>query len=148
MKGRKHKPDAIKKLSGTLQKCRTVITNTEGVLSTLPEFPDKYGREAKEIYESDAPYLLAMGLLTMMNYKLFTAYCRKLVKHEHLMDLIDECTDLDERIKLERLAKELFNQIMAIARDFAIPPVYWNKIAPKKEDNRTEFQKKFLSGKP
>ncbi len=145
MKGRKHIPDKIKDISGTLRPCRAVVTSNIGLLANLPDFPDKYGKAAREIYEQDGPYLVQLGLLTIMNVKLFTAYCRKLVKHEELLDLIDTCDDLDQRIKLERLAKELWNQIMAVARDFAIPPVYWNKVSVKKEDNRSEFQKKFGS---
>ena len=141
MKGRKHKPDEIKRITGTLRPDRAVVTSDVGKLHSLPEFPDKYGKAAREIYYQDAPYLLALGLLTVMNVKLFTAYCRKLVKHEELLDLIDVCDNIDHRIKLERLAKELWNQIMAIARDFAIPPVYWNKVSTKKEENQTDFTK-------
>lgn len=139
MKGRKHKPDSIKKLTGTLRPCRAVLTTVDGKLQSLPDFPDKYGNQAKEIYNQDGPYLLSMGLLTVMNIKIFAAYCRKFVKHEELMDKIDECDNIDDRIKLERLAKELWNQIMAVARDFAIPPVYWNKISPKKEENKDPY---------
>ena len=136
MKGRKHIPDKIKELGGTLQPCRAVVTSEVGKLHSLPEFPDKYGKVARQIYESDAPYLLAMGLLTVMNFRIFTSYCRKYAKHDELLDLIDTCNDLDQRIKLERMAKELWNQVISIARDFAIPPVYWNKVSPDKDKEK------------
>jgi hypothetical protein len=141
MTGRKAIPDKIKELNGTLQPCRTVITSDIGKLHSLPEFPDKYGKVARKIYENDGPYLLALGLLTVMNFRIFTSYCRKYAKHDELLDLIDECNDMELRIKLEKLAKELWNQIIAIARDFAIPPVYWNKVNHPKDEKESNFTK-------
>jgi hypothetical protein len=138
MKGRLAIPDKIKGLKGTLRPCRAVITSDIGKLHSLPEFPDKYGKVARGIYENDAPYLLSLGLLTVLNFRIFTSYCRKFAKHDELLDLIDECHDLDQRVKLERLAKELWNQIIGIARDFAIPPVYWNKVNQNKEEEKNK----------
>lgn len=146
MKGRKAIPDKIKELKGTLQPCRAIVTSDVGKLYSLPEFPDKYGKQARAIFENDAPYLLALGLLTTMNFRIFTSYCRKYAKHDELLDLIDTCDDIDQRIKLERLAKELWAQIIGIARDFAIPPVYWNKVSAKKQDEKKPFDK-FMDGK-
>lgn len=81
MAGRKKLPDEIKRLKGTLQKCRTTEKqNTDGLIVTQNTLvvPSWLDREAKKIFKAKAGQLISIGVLTELDLGLLALYANSL----------------------------------------------------------------------
>ena len=74
MKGRKPKPDALKKLEGNPGR-RPMVRNTPQLEPGMPECPDWLEDDAREEWGRQAPLLLKAGILTESDRAALTAYC-------------------------------------------------------------------------
>jgi len=138
MAGRNQIPREIKKLQGTLQKCRDtgLITNGE-LLISAPDAPAWLTDQAKEIYADTCNDLLTMKMLTNTNIRLIISYSNFLAKHldieeqlanqgimSNIVTFRDSKGEIN-KIQVNALAKismDSFVQSMKIATEFGLTP--------------------------
>ena len=72
--GRPRKPTKLKKLQGTLQKCRATKDEWQPPAGT-PPMPAHFGADARREWQRVVPLLLDAGLVTLADGSTLEAYC-------------------------------------------------------------------------
>ena len=87
--GRQRIPTTIKAAQGTLQKCRSNLNEPVFfLLKTLPDPPDFFNEQARQIYNSTGLDLINQGILSGVGLPQFINYCYFTGAAMELMEMI------------------------------------------------------------
>ncbi len=76
--GRPRKPNALKKLSGTDQPCRTIKEPDFGIITKIPSAPKYMNKHAKKLYKTTAERLASIRVLNEVNLPMVVGYANEM----------------------------------------------------------------------
>lgn len=146
---RPRKPTAIKKLQGTLQKCRTnpnePIPETPLVNITAPDYLNAAAREVWDFALSQAP----KELLTSLDFGIFSQWCIAFTQLKQINEeinrvgliVVDEATGATTANGLINTQIKLQQVLVRLATEMGFTPASRSKvqIKPKKEKESNPF---------
>lgn len=156
MAGRKRKPDALKVVTGTLQKCRTTQVGRKNQVTKLPPPPRDWGKSAKKIYKVAAEQMRLYGLLTPENLPQLTAYAAEMGKY----------FDLETEIRLEgytvvmnlpmgairvantkiKIASTALKNATRLAQEFGLTPASLGRVGGSRSNEGDDYERFLRNG--
>ena len=145
--GRPRKATSLKKAQGTLQPCRTNEAEPDFTLvKTIPDCPEWFSQDAREIYYSTGLDLINQGILTGVSFPQFLNYCYFSGSAMELMNMIKEQGyrvnikgqwGQNPNVKTLAIYSNLSRQF---ALEFGLTPVSSSKVSSsnKKEGSRLD----------
>ncbi len=142
---RPRKPTRLKKLQGTLQKCR-VNPNEWTPPVGAPEMPATFKRDARREWMRVVPMLLDAGLISHYDGSTLEAYCEAYQEWKDAARIVakEGLLDGSKAHAAVKVLNDARAQCMTYAQRFGFDPVSRSRIsAPKKEtkDPTLEFLK-------
>lgn len=109
MAGRKPLPTAIKKMKGTLQKCRTNKSEpVSSCVTKLPPAPKYFTASAKKIYKTKGDELIAKKILDTLDFDMFISYC---IEYANYIDTSIELAKIPNDAQLGPNSEAIFNRL-------------------------------------
>lgn len=127
-RGRKPTPTRLKVINGNPGK-RALNKNEPKPPPSEYDAPPGLSKEAKKIWERDAPQLIRLGVLTQVDRPMFGAYCEKYAQYYRYQkkasnspDLIKTPSGYVQQNPYISMANRCFEQLCKIATEFGITP--------------------------
>jgi len=119
-KGRKKIPDGLKKLTGTLQKCRAQDENIE-VISKLPPSPKWFSLKAKKIYRETGGVMIELGVLRQSDLQMLLSYVIEFSSYLKIKEEIEieGCVINTRKGKVVNPKSKVANEHLKAAKDLA-----------------------------
>lgn len=143
MKGRKPLPTKVHELNGNPSKLRLDKRNEPQPRVGDIFCPDWLDEEARKVWERNAPELIRLGTLTIIDQDAFAAYCQVYSRWKRAERAIQdsfsyEFTDKDFKTKRAdkpevRIARDAWNQVKAMEAEFGMTPSSRSRIIASPE---------------
>ncbi|MBN2480438.1 MAG: P27 family phage terminase small subunit [Bacteroidales bacterium] len=159
-RGKKSLPIEVKKLRGTMQKCRIPKNHLQcESLQQLPDPPDHFREIHKQIYYEIGNRLLIMGIINRLNIHMFFMYCffagshyeceieMEDIKKHILVKYDDPGKDPQDRkiidIRMHGLTRysiECLKQARLLAAEFGLSPSSAQNIHIPMKETKSKFR--------
>jgi P27 family predicted phage terminase small subunit len=153
MRGRKKKPDQLKRLTGTLQKYRASTNVPSEVVDKLPPAPKHFSKTGKKLWRDVGEQCRLLGVLSPGNLTPLAAFCNEMATY---MDLSEELKGESLIITIhtefgskqvpnpkKKMATDSLRNAMKIATEYGLTPASVGKIGAggkKEEDDYKKFK--------
>jgi hypothetical protein len=133
-RGRKRKPDAIKRISGTLRKDRMQSDSSISITSTiLPDPPDHLEGEGKVYYYEQGMQAIRLGILNPLNLPLFMSICFYVTETATCIRELNRAKDAQGRRVWRRMYDQGQQNLRLSMAEFGITPASVHKVGKPKE---------------
>lgn len=152
-KGRKAKPTALKKLSGTAQPCRVNKNEmTTTVITRIPPVPRWFTPLAKKVYRDTTQQLKASGVLQSVDLQMLIAYCHEYANYLDIQKKLDRGEEpqvievetkngVSRQINpLVKIAQASLDRAKAIAVEYGFTPASRSKVDAGGKGDGDEFE--------